>query len=496
MLPLHPLELPEIVSRVAEYVPRGRLPVCARVSKAWYQASIPVLWRYIPMCGPIPPESVQVHRHLVKVFEASVALPKECISWRFPNLEWLNVDLVQDCPGTKEFTLGHPTVSRLEIGNFIDAGPGPGFWQTLLGFKNLKDLTLSLMFMKERDLGTFWQLCTRLERLHIGLEGLPRIWDHPPMMFPCIKELHLSSHVSDDSLYLEMMQRCPSLTSIVWQDGTGNGHLSRFCRLASEGTWSDLKSVTVWSARDVVMTDMDLVQLLGGMKRITTLKVPDLQSSFKPKCLELLRPQFWCLKRLSLFLDTGLTSSMAQEVLSSCHALEEFMVPRMEARDIVAGKPWVCTMLVALSASFRFDPLKNHEHQPLVFDQLSRLIRLKTLYLQGYEENPSSPAPAFKEACDLRLQKGLNKLSTLRSLRYFSFEHTRQIMGVKEIEWINEHWTNLVKVDGVFNCRRRGVNRELRNLLGQAAIGVPPYDPALSIEEDALSENDESKEEH
>lgn len=47
MASTHPLEITEILLYVASYVSVKSLPACARVSKAWYQAFIPAIWKEI-----------------------------------------------------------------------------------------------------------------------------------------------------------------------------------------------------------------------------------------------------------------------------------------------------------------------------------------------------------------------------------------------------------------------------------------------------------------
>jgi len=49
MLPLHPLETPEIVLHIASFVPERSLLVCVRVSKFWYRAFIPFVWKCIEL---------------------------------------------------------------------------------------------------------------------------------------------------------------------------------------------------------------------------------------------------------------------------------------------------------------------------------------------------------------------------------------------------------------------------------------------------------------
>ena len=58
----HPLELPEILSHIASYVHERSLPACARVSKGWYQAFIPHIWKDVSFT-PRKPEHVAMPRY-------------------------------------------------------------------------------------------------------------------------------------------------------------------------------------------------------------------------------------------------------------------------------------------------------------------------------------------------------------------------------------------------------------------------------------------------
>ncbi|KAG0234720.1 hypothetical protein B0O80DRAFT_532561 [Mortierella sp. GBAus27b] len=475
MPPSHPIDLPEILSTVAKHIPSRDLPACTRVSKAWYQAFISLTWRHITTRHPIPNESIHAHRHLVKTFKPLSTLPQECTAWRFPNLESLDIVFTHRTPGIYDFILEHPTLTSLTLcvsTNVCD--PGPTFWKRLLGLVNLKDLTISSEYLTGKDMDAFWKLCTRLERLEVSVRELQPIGDaHSSVVFPHIKELDLESGYDDDLTYFEMVERCPSLKSIIFSQWDEDRGLSRFCQLVSKGTWPELESVSMHLISDVEISNYDFIRLIGNMKRITALIIPELQDTFGPECMDLLRPRLTHLKELDLTSEKGLTSPMVQEIMSSCPLLEVLLVHLVHAKDVVTGRPWVCTRLRELSVNLQFHPSKLHEHQPLVLDQLSRLTRLEQLSLDGYDQ---LPIEGFRETLDLRLEMGLQKLSTLRSLWYFSFYGTQQTMGQEEIEWIKNHWTSLEEFLGTVNYLKQELDTELRSQLEGYGIFVGTVD--------------------
>ncbi|KAG0234723.1 hypothetical protein B0O80DRAFT_463736 [Mortierella sp. GBAus27b] len=464
MPPTNPLDLPEILSRVAEYVHEDSLPACARASKAWHAAFIPSIWRHIKTSTKYPEATLLAHAHLVKSLSTNYIVPADCVTWRFPNLESLNVS--QSNRDLTELILGHPSIEHLVIVHFRHAQSI--FWERLLTFKNLKSLHVSTKSVNWMDMDKLWQICTRLERLIIIMDEFVQNEIHPSPNLPLLKELHLNA---DDSArkHMEFLQKCPNLTTLVVQAEIHSDFISSFCEKVRSGTWPGIENIFMWTEGWYVIPDDGFSKLLEGMKRIISINFPEMKESFGPRCMELLRPHFSHLKVLDFMLDSGLTSSMAQEILSSCPLLSEVTVDRIDATDVITGKPWVCMNLVLLSASFRFNPLKIQDHQPLVLDQLSRLTRMERLTLDGCRDSTSEreSSLAFQETFDLRLQMGLTKLSTLKSLQYISFRSTRQIMGPNEVEWINEHWKDLEGISGVFHSWKPDFSRELRGRLGE-----------------------------
>ncbi|KAG0005934.1 hypothetical protein BGZ65_009780 [Modicella reniformis] len=180
--------------------------------------------------------------------------------------------------------------------------------------------------------------------------------------------------------------------------------------------------------------------------------------------MELLQPHFSTLTELDLGYNNSMTSAMAQELLSSCSSLFKFRAPRIEALDIVEGKPWMCLRIQYLSAGIHFDPSTIKVLQPLIFDQLSKLTRLRVLAVGHVSEI------AFQETMELRLESGLGKLSSLRLLRCIGFSNTKQMMGKQEIEWMLKHWKALERIHGQSNAYDANINDEMETRLIHCAI--------------------------
>jgi hypothetical protein len=116
----------------------------------------------------------------------------------------------------------------------------------------------------------------------------------------------------------------------------------------------------------------------------------------------------------------------------------------VDALVVTAGGPWVCSKLKALDLTFCFDPPSAACHlQPLIFDRLSNLTRLEELRMTGPETQYN-----IGETVELRLEYGLDKLSTLRLLRSITHRHMVERMDKAEVDWMLEHWKSLTLFEG------------------------------------------------
>ncbi|KAK3810174.1 MAG: hypothetical protein J3Q66DRAFT_443717 [Benniella sp.] len=271
------------------------------------------------------------------------------------------------------------------------------------------------------------------------------------MAFPRLKELNVG-HSYDIRTSLELISRCPGLTTCHWDAGPSYKPLApALVQRITSKTWPNLHS---FHAQLPLVSEDDLVSILSGMQQIARLDVR-CSSAIKPRTMDLLQQHFSTLTVLTLRLNNESTSSpLAQEILSSCHLLEHLSVSRIDATVVAEGKLWVCSKLKVLVLHFEFDPLTISDIQPRVFEQIARLYRLDSLTLWGSTTGYGRRWECFQKTVDLRLENGLGKLSTLRSLRDFRFTYSRQRMGEKEIEWILEHWKSLEEIYGKFNMMK------------------------------------------
>ncbi|KAF9356721.1 hypothetical protein BGX34_009782 [Mortierella sp. NVP85] len=466
----HPLEIPEILLQVALWVSARDHPVCARVSKAWYQVFVPLIWKSIRWNtrGQRAPEAAWRHADLVKSLCIGTTTKKHPIP-RFPNLKSLFGNSWHP-----ELVLDQPSIAALRF-HCLDSTPEPALWDGLLGFHHLKALWMANSKIHEKNIDAFWQLCTRLEKLHLAYHI---VGDNSrlPAEFPHIKELDISTLGAGEygiiPLSVDFMQRCPSLTLCCWTASRAEvGHIPRFTQLVAERTWPELCCVGI---RFCDISVDDLSNIVRGMQHDISLNISYSPNTFTPSTMDLLRSRFSCLKVLELtWGDQSVTCPMVQEVLSSCPSLQYFSATRIDAALVAEGKPWVCLGLQVLDLDFSFNPSTTHFIQPLLFDQLARLTRLQELYLRRkprYGLRVGAAASPFHEALDLRLENGLHKLSTLRSLRVINYGHSKQRMDDQETDWILEHWRRLKLIIGKLNAQKPETNKRLVEKLKRHGI--------------------------
>ncbi|KAK3823264.1 MAG: hypothetical protein J3Q66DRAFT_397726 [Benniella sp.] len=460
----HPLELTELLSLVFAYLPPRSLPICARVSKSWYQVCIPLIWHDIDLQAilqsPQSPALIQNHSCLIKKFKVGYMSP-EYAALRFSNLDSFEMDgQGRRDPHTNQFILAHPTVTRLRLTNFY--GCPPAFWDALLGFHNLRTLSMSSLEIFGTNINQFWQLCARLEQLDILVQHYTA-FDVilPPGNLACIKHLGvMECTYANVPLFMEFIRRCPGLTSIRWNAAKYHEQpfLSKLPALLEAKALPYLEHLDV-GARGA--TNDDVAKVIQSMPRITTLSLALSYHAYQMDFATLLQPHFSNLRVLEVLPDSDIKSRLAQDIMSSCPLLEKLVAPSVDALVVTEGKPWVCSRLKVLDLAFCFDPPSTVSYlQPLVFAQLSKLTRLETWCITG----PSG------FSVDLRIESGLDKLFTLGRLRSVVLNDIVERMDVAEVDWMLEHWKSLMVFRGKLNTYDDAIRGALKERLGRHGI--------------------------
>ncbi|KAG0298096.1 hypothetical protein BGZ98_000322, partial [Dissophora globulifera] len=363
-------------------------------------------------------------------------------------------------------------------------------WETIMQLTQLKSLSMENLYVDEGTVDFIWDLCERVEQLglwQVSFATLGNLDSRKP--FSRVRHLDLRNAKLDQRLFsdnVELLKRCPNMEFLIWPEKLRRGKvIDGFIQLAVDGTWPALESV--WKFYFPISDD-NQARVLRSMKRITGWNV----RWFGPKGFQVLRHHFTTLKELHLSgCKDGVTSEMLQEVLSSCPLLVTVSWARINAVDIVCGRPWVCTKMEDLDMTIVFDPEETDRLQPLVFEQLSKLTALEYLDLSGRaiaadmdssrggeDEDLSDIGDSFhryaklmpyKRSIDLRLEMGLDKLATLRLLKRLRFLGTTQRIGKDEVEWMLKNWKCLNGVRGRLDGNQ-DANAELVEMLTKQGI--------------------------
>ncbi|KAG0228285.1 hypothetical protein BGX31_006634, partial [Mortierella sp. GBA43] len=145
----HPLQLPEILSKVAEYVPRRWYPVCLRTSKAWYQVFIRLVWEDCN-AHDFPPETLQSHAHLIRTLEINLDDLEDVLysTLVVPNLQSLS--LGGSDPIHQELLSRHAWIHRLAF--LYDINNDDGLLVKLQdSFVHLMELELRAVYLSEEE---------------------------------------------------------------------------------------------------------------------------------------------------------------------------------------------------------------------------------------------------------------------------------------------------------------------------------------------------------
>ncbi|KAG0220898.1 hypothetical protein B0O80DRAFT_463851 [Mortierella sp. GBAus27b] len=475
MHPIHPLQLPEILSKIAAYIPRRSALACVRVCKSWHQAFNGRVWEEINLNGFVHPAVLQKYAHLVKVAKLDEVVV-QAEDFVFPNAHSLTFSVAR-CLIYEDLVAQNTNVTWLKIVAGISCRFGVtthrGLWSRIqCGLVHLKELEIENISIASADIDTFWNVCTRLESLAIKFDfdmPNPQFWSNELVRFPHIRKLKFNGYSDEGAVSaVEIMLRCPALTLFEWTLHDLEAHrLGWFLRLLAAKTWPHLDTL-LFPARP--LDPESLGKILRAAPQITGLSFQPHETEnieLSRSVLGLLRPHFDRLRYIDLKGSQAYTPTIcpiAQDILSSCPALETFISTQIDAVTILQGRPWVCLKLQVLILDIIFESnssLPDPDSQPRILDQLARLTQLRELSLCLYHryEYDLSPSP-------LRLQDGLDKLSTLRSLERIQWGIMQRIEE-PEYRWILEHWTSLKSMEGA-----RNISHNLKKAFREWGIDV------------------------
>ncbi|KAK3810891.1 MAG: hypothetical protein J3Q66DRAFT_414039 [Benniella sp.] len=258
-----------------------------------------------------------------------------------------------------------------------------------------------------------------------------------------------------------------------------------------------------FAGRNFPLTDNQVATFLGGSRKgwkAVRLKSKTCFQSHSMKILEKHSPTLEVFEVGVSDTQYGPSNEHLLQVLNSCPKLHTFMdndqdyyIKHVHDRlfhsafidkDPVTGvfKTWACesslrVLKVCVANIPRPDmtdtadvtgtmnvqeryPGQGREIQGYVYDRIARLVNLETLWL-GHRSyvGPGSPYYGTKDqiyCLEMSLESGLHKLAGLRKLEELSVSGMKTRIGVKEVQWMVEHWPRLQIIYGLYESSYDG----------------------------------------
>ncbi|KAF8935635.1 hypothetical protein BGZ47_009818 [Haplosporangium gracile] len=363
------------------------------------------------------------------------------------------------------------------------------------GGGGLKTFMTMFLDLNKQTTEALLDLATKLESLQLnGATTVdPGSLDRWPV-FPnlVVLKLGLSSGITPHH-QLQIIQRCPQLQSLAWdlEESAATGPLTydgpqnptpdttayynyRFpttavCQLFEPTFCPQLEKLSITYP---ALSDQELARVVEACPRLTLFEV--FETGFGVRAFHAMTRHFVHLTRLDIRRCSGVTSPMAQRILTSCRNLVFFCGDALHARDIVGfhsqqlqeinadrtvqspqeqqlqPQDWVCNDLTWLTLYICGLENAPPTWLPIVLAQLARLTSLDFLTI-----SPTGPEfDGTKDGLPLTLSSGLSTLSTLTNLERFCFHGLAQEMQEEDVQWMVDSWPRLVRVEGVVHPER------------------------------------------
>ncbi|KAG0317259.1 hypothetical protein BGZ99_006424, partial [Dissophora globulifera] len=225
----NPLELPEILTLVAEWLSSREIAKCSRVSRLWYRTFNRMVWQKVVIgtLYPHQPDLQGIHKN------------KDSIR---------SIGVYDKRPYTND------ALSSMA-------------WEVIAQLPLLESLSVSTCIVKE-VVNLFWDVCERVESLSCNDTWFEAAGDLTSRTFPRVQYLsvwvRLDPHIFDE---VDLMRRCPNIESLRWP---GHHTTDKFIQLLVDETWHALDCV------DASFTDVpDEIQatIIRSMKKISFWRV-------------------------------------------------------------------------------------------------------------------------------------------------------------------------------------------------------------------------------
>ncbi|KAF9994552.1 hypothetical protein BGZ79_000688, partial [Entomortierella chlamydospora] len=439
-----PLEIPEILLSIADYLEQRHVVKCLKVCRSWNELLKPLIWESVTIGynhGMISPEGPAhdcfiAHSHHVTDLE--IVPPSNLEQYTtFPNLhtlkihynryEYKSLELYQI--DMARFIALNPSLVYLSLGLNYVIDTDKQLWEAVSSLPRLRRLRVFGVGLVEDELDAFWEVFSKLEfadlvRVRFPVLGLQLA----ERSFPRIRKLSISlARIKE----LEIIFRCMNLQELEWDTYENNSIHYTFANDIERGLAPKLERLRIRCTSPRLIFDEDLERIIGCMQQIKSLSLD--QTEFGLLSFRALRRHFSTLADLDLYFNGSVTSAMNQELLCSYPLLEKFQSKYISAKDVVEGGEWVCLSLKILKLVFMFDK-SEQDLQPLIFRRLSSLVLIESFDTSDAWRYRHYGGGANR-TLDMRLASGLDQLSGWKKIEYLTFTGSGQSMEEVDIRW-------------------------------------------------------------
>jgi hypothetical protein len=295
--------------------------------------------------------------------------------------------------------------------------------------------------------------------------------------FPALKDLSLKV----ESYFplepqLDIIHKSPGLRNLQWNTRGCDPYSSsdicnffKYCPLVEHLTLNGM-----------LLKDEDLSQILDNCHQIKLLIL--VPSEFGEQAFRSLVRHFAYLRVLYLGSCAGLSSKMAQQILKSCPNLTLFRGVTLKAQDILGiaednatadetilhqqPQDWVCTNIHTLRVFIHGLEGKPRLWHKRIFQQLAKMKKLVSLTI-----GPGTSREAFYDGLDLRLDAGLDTLSSLEHLSTLDFNGIPQHMEERDVRLMIEGMPSLTELSGILHHDAEQCSK-LERILGESGRQV------------------------
>ena len=468
---------------MASYLRGIDLARCLRVSRSWRDIFLSHRWRIIRIelgsTAPVGPsdEALYKHRHFLQDLKIYGYLTE---FMQYPNLRKLDVALFvneymyeQGIRENVQWDLinNYPLLDHLIV-SFVNVGPR--LCRAISEHSRIRHLRLYATGTKEEDQTIVWEACRNLESLELdryhfknGSTSVPK-----DAVFDRMRKLNFRNiEFVSASEQAELVFHCPRLEILEWRLPDSITAQIMISHPTRKDRWPQVEES---SRNPRYLQDIELASVLEGIGncigKITDLKLS--HTTFGLEACKALGSHFSTLVKLRLDYMSA-TSSALRDVLCSCPKLESLQAHTILAKDVAEGGPWVCEQLRELITCFRVKQTEQ-DLQPLVFERLSKMVRLTTLVMGNSFDDGSGDG-----VLEFRLDCGLGQLANLRELESIGFHRgikteQRQRLEMKDVEWMIENWKKLRTVYGKLS-RDPEVETQLKGVLKSNGISTSSW---------------------